>query len=106
LLPSRRPESSAAARRSIRSKASCCLRRIRRSQMKRSGVFAPRSKSPGGKAPKWRSCARPPAWRDCSPTRASDEARAMLADVYNWFTEGFDTADLKDVKALLDELRA
>jgi predicted ATPase len=33
-----------------------------------------------------------------------DEARAMLADVYNWFTEGFDTADLKDAKALLDEL--
>ena len=33
-----------------------------------------------------------------------EEARAMLADVYNWFTEGFDTADLKDAKALLDEL--
>jgi class 3 adenylate cyclase/tetratricopeptide (TPR) repeat protein len=35
-----------------------------------------------------------------------DEARAMLADIYNWFTEGFDTADLKDAKALLDELGA
>jgi predicted ATPase len=35
-----------------------------------------------------------------------DEARAMLADIYNWFTEGFDTADLKDAKALLDELSA
>ena len=34
------------------------------------------------------------------------EARAMLADIYNWFTEGFDTADLKDAKALLDELSA
>jgi len=33
-----------------------------------------------------------------------DEARAMLADIYNWFTEGFDTADLRDAKALLDEL--
>jgi len=33
-----------------------------------------------------------------------DEARAMLADIYHWFTEGFDTADLKDAKALLDEL--
>ncbi|MFZ1120037.1 MAG: tetratricopeptide repeat protein, partial [Candidatus Binataceae bacterium] len=33
-----------------------------------------------------------------------DEARAMLADVYGWFTEGFDTADLKDAKALIDEL--
>jgi len=35
-----------------------------------------------------------------------DEARAMLADIYNWFTEGFDTADLKDAKSLLEELSA
>jgi len=34
-----------------------------------------------------------------------EEARAMLADIYGWFTEGFDTADLRDAKALLDELR-
>ena len=33
-----------------------------------------------------------------------DEARAKLADIYNRFTEGFDTADLTDAKALLDEL--
>jgi hypothetical protein len=31
-------------------------------------------------------------------------ARAMLAEIYNWFTEGFDTADLKDVKKMLEEL--
>ena len=30
----------------------------------------------------------------------------MLADIYNWFTEGFDTGDLKDAKALLEELSA
>ncbi len=35
-----------------------------------------------------------------------DKARAMLAEIYGWFTEGFDTADLKDAKALLDELGA
>ncbi|HKV55454.1 MAG TPA: adenylate/guanylate cyclase domain-containing protein [Candidatus Binataceae bacterium] len=34
------------------------------------------------------------------------EARAMLAEIYNWFSEGFDTADLKDARALLDELNA
>ena len=34
-----------------------------------------------------------------------EEARTMLADIYGWFTEGFDTADLKDAKALLDDLR-
>ena len=33
-----------------------------------------------------------------------DEARAKLTEIYNWFTEGFDTADLKDARALLDEL--
>ena len=34
------------------------------------------------------------------------EARAMLAEIYNWFTEGFDTGDLKDAKVRLDELGA
>jgi predicted ATPase len=34
-----------------------------------------------------------------------DEARQMLADIYGWFTEGVDTADLKEAKALLEELR-
>ena len=33
-----------------------------------------------------------------------NEARAMLAEIYSWFTEGFDTADLKEAKALLDDL--
>ncbi|MFZ2059653.1 MAG: hypothetical protein WAU82_01450, partial [Candidatus Binatus sp.] len=34
-----------------------------------------------------------------------DKARSMLAEIYDWFTEGFDTADLKDAKALMEELR-
>lgn len=33
-----------------------------------------------------------------------ERARAMLAEIYGWFTEGFDTADLKDAKALIAEL--
>ena len=32
------------------------------------------------------------------------EARQLLTEVYNWFTEGFDTADLQEVGALLHEL--
>jgi predicted ATPase len=32
------------------------------------------------------------------------DARDLLSPVYNWFTEGFDAPDLKDAKALLDEL--
>jgi predicted ATPase len=33
-----------------------------------------------------------------------DDARELLGEIYGWFTEGFDTADLKDAKMLLDEL--
>jgi predicted ATPase len=40
-------------------------------------------------------------WRDQGKPA---EARDLLAPVYGWFTEGFDTADLKDAKALLDHL--
>jgi class 3 adenylate cyclase/tetratricopeptide (TPR) repeat protein len=39
-------------------------------------------------------------------TGRRDEARQTLWEIYNWFTEGFDTADLKDANALLDELNA
>ena len=42
-------------------------------------------------------------WRDQGKR---DEARELLAPVYGWFTEGFDTLDLKEAKALLDELHA
>ena len=40
-------------------------------------------------------------WRDQGER---DEARELLAPVYGWFTEGFDTLDLKEARALLDEL--
>jgi predicted ATPase len=42
-------------------------------------------------------------WRDQGK---QDAARELLAPVYGWFTEGFDTLDLKEAKALLDELNA
>ena len=40
-------------------------------------------------------------WRDQGKVR---QARELLAPVYGWFTEGFDTRDLKEAKALLEEL--
>jgi predicted ATPase len=40
-------------------------------------------------------------WRDQGKR---NEARNLLAPVYGWFTEGFDTLDLKEAKALFDEL--
>ena len=42
-------------------------------------------------------------WRDQGKR---DEARDLLAPVYGWFTEGFDTLDLKEAKVLLEELAA
>jgi predicted ATPase len=42
-------------------------------------------------------------WRDQGKRQ---EACDLLAPVYGWFTEGSDTLDLKDAKALLDELNA
>jgi predicted ATPase len=42
-------------------------------------------------------------WRDQGKR---DEARDLLAPVYGWFTEGFDTLDLKEARALLEELAA
>jgi predicted ATPase len=42
-------------------------------------------------------------WRDQGKR---DEARELLAPAYGWFTEFFDTLDLKEAKALLDELSA
>jgi predicted ATPase len=44
--------------------------------------------------------------RLCRDQGKRDEARELLAPVYGWFTEGFDTLDLKEAKALLDELHA
>jgi predicted ATPase len=40
-------------------------------------------------------------WRDQGKR---EQARELLAPVYGWFTEGFDTLDLKEAKNLLDEL--
>jgi len=40
-------------------------------------------------------------WRDQGKPQ---QAREQLAPVYRWFTEGFDTRDLKDAKALLEQL--
>jgi predicted ATPase len=42
-------------------------------------------------------------WRDQGKPQ---QARELLAPVYGWFTEGFDTLDLKEAKALLEELAA
>jgi hypothetical protein len=67
---------------------------------------------PAASRTNFRSTLRRPPPSECAAialtgTPASgrrDEAHRMLAEIYGWFTEGLDTADLKDAKALLDEL--
>jgi predicted ATPase len=40
-------------------------------------------------------------WKDQGQ---KEQARQMLSEIYGWFTEGFDTKDLQEAKALLEEL--
>jgi predicted ATPase len=56
-------------------------------------------KSKGGELPAATSLAR--LWQQQG---RAEEARALLAPIYEWFTEGFDTRDLKDAKALLERI--
>jgi predicted ATPase len=53
------------------------------------------------------SLAAVPVWLDLANERLRKrlQAHALLAPVYGWLTEGFDTADLQEAKALLEELR-
>jgi hypothetical protein len=101
LLPSRRPGRSFTG--CITSKGSCCwspsdvaeAERCFRTAIK----IAKRQSARSAELPATTSLARLLVKQG-----RCDEARAMLAAIYGWFTEGFDTADLKDAKALLDEL--
>jgi predicted ATPase len=68
-------------------------------------VFAPRSQLARGQEAKW--------WelrvsvnlaRLLRDTNRRDESRTILGEIFGWFTEDFDLLDLKEAKALLDEL--
>ena len=60
----------------------------------------------GQEAKSWELRAATSLSRLLASQHRRDEARIMLAEIYNWFTEGFDTADLIDAKALLEKLGA
>ena len=104
-LPSRRPGSRSPVRRYITSKVNCCWRRTRRTLAEAERCFrtaieiARRQSARSAELRATTSLARLLAKQG-----RRDEARTMLAEIYGWFTEGFDTADLKDAKALLEEL--
>ena len=55
-------------------------------------------------AKSWELCAAMSLARLRRQQGRQSEARDLLAPIYGWFTEGFDTADLKEAKALLDTL--
>jgi predicted ATPase len=55
-------------------------------------------------AKSWELCAAMSTARLCRDQGKREEARELLAPVYGWFTEGFDTRDLKEAMALLAEL--
>ena len=104
----RRPTPDPSARRNcIGSRANCCC------------SPAPRIGGRSVDAPSDRRSrsARRPKSGNCAPTtslarllrkqgRIATRRARCCAEIYNWFTEGFDTADLKDAKALLDELES
>jgi predicted ATPase len=56
---------------------------------------------PAGKSRELLGISMTRLWRDRGKVQ---QARELLAPVYGWFTEGFDTRDLKEAKALLEEL--
>src|SRR5208283_359042 len=81
------------------------LQDVSNAPRKRSNPSAPRSKFRASSTRSRGSCGRlPVSPRLLASLGRRDEARAMLAGIYNWFTEGFDTADLKDARSLLDDL--
>jgi hypothetical protein len=107
LLPSRKPESRTPIRRYTTSKVNYWWRRTHRIEPTRNYVSAGRSKLRGGQSARSAELrATTSLARLLNEQGRRDEARAMLADIYGWFTEGFDTADLKDAKSLLDKLSA
>jgi hypothetical protein len=52
----------------------------------------------------WELRSRPPSAKLLRDSGRRAEARAMPAEICDWFTEGFDTVDLKDAKAWLEKL--
>ena len=93
------------SRKSIGRWAICCCSGTRALRIGRKFPIGGRSSEPVRKRRRSRELRAATSlahlWRDQGKPA---EARALLAPVYGWFTEGFDTADLKDAKALLDHL--
>src|SRR6266446_2792426 len=82
----------------------CCSACPRQTGQKSKPVFVGHSRLRGNRARAGSSCAPPSASPGCCDQERREAARDLLSPVYGWFTEGCDTPDLKEAKALLDEL--
>jgi predicted ATPase len=85
-------------------KESYALPQTRTTSLKPWRASAGRSRSRGQAARSWELRAASSLARLLVAAGRRDEARRSLAGVYDWFTEGFDTPDLGEAKALLDDL--
>jgi predicted ATPase len=91
----------------FRLKGECCSLGTGRILTKLKPASSRPSKSRDIRVQRDGSCARRQVWRACGAIPVVRLKRVgVLAPVYDWFTEGFDLPDLKDAKALLDELTA
>ena len=72
--------------------------------LRRRPVSAAQSSSPAAAATARSSSEPRRASAACFRGKTSVRTRDTLAAIYSWFTEGFDTADIRDAKTLLDEL--
>ena len=89
---------------SVASGASCsCGRQGRQRQRRKPASSRPWTSPAARRRNPW-SCARPDPSRLWQQQGKRAEAHALLAPIYGWFTEGFETADLQEAKALLEEL--
>jgi predicted ATPase len=92
-------------RKSLASGASCsCGRRCHNRRRRKPGCSAPWTSPASQEAKSLELRAAMSLSRLWQRQGKRTEARALLAPVYGWFTEGFDTADLQEAKALLTEI--
>ena len=91
-------------RRRIASRASCCCNRPARLRRAEACFHQALTVARRQRAKSWELRAAMSLARLSRQQGRREAGRALLAPLYHWFTEGFDTADLQEAKAVLEEL--
>ena len=101
------PDNGTTRRSCIGLRANCCWATTHRMPLRRSNHFTSALDiARKQRAKSWELRASNSLARLLRDSNRREEARSMLDEIYRSFTEGFDTADLKDARTLLDELNA